>query len=113
ARSEVGVVPDRPKGSMPEGLGVSPDGRTLYVALAGENAVAVVNLDDRRTIGFIPTAWYPSDVAVTSDGRSLIVTNTNGMGAGPNRCGGGLNPLPSGSCSSDQYVGSMIRGSCE
>jgi len=110
---DVGLVPRGPKGSMPEGLGVSPDGRTLYVALSGENAIAVVDLDHRRTRGFIPTGWYPSDVVVTPDGRSLIVTNTNGLGAGPNRCGGVLNPLPPGTCTGDQYVGSMIRGSVE
>src|SRR5262245_29085871 len=110
---DVGLVPHGPKGSMPEGLGVSPDGETLYVALSGENAVAVVDLDRGRTVGFIPTAWYPSAVQATPDGRSLVVTNTNGSGAGPNRCGGVLNPLPPGTCSGDQYVGSMIRGSIE
>jgi len=109
----VGLVPDGPKGSMPEGLGVSPDGGTLYVALAGEDAVAVVDLDKRQVLGFIPTAWYPSGVQVTPNGKSLVVINTNGVGAGPNRCGGVANPLPPDSCSGDQYVGSMIRGSVE
>ncbi len=113
ATIDVGLVPNGPKGSMPEGLAVSPDGRTLYVALAGENAIAVVDLDSRKTEGFIPTGWYPSDVAVTPNGRSLLVINTNGSGAGPNRCGGVLNPLPPDSCTGDQYVGSMIRGSVE
>jgi YVTN family beta-propeller protein len=113
ATIDVGLEPRGPKGSMPEGLAVSPDGEWLYVALSGENAVGVVNLHIRRTIGFIPTAWYPSAVAVTPNGRSLVVTNTNGFGAGPNRCGGTLNPLPPGGCTGGQYVGSMIRGSVE
>ncbi len=113
ATIDVGLVPAGPKGSMPEGLDVSPDGKTLFVALAGEDAVAVVDLRARKTLGFIPTSWYPSDVGVTPDGRSLIVINTNGSGAGPNRCGGTLNPLPPSSCSGDQYIGSMIRGSVE
>jgi len=113
ATIDVGLVAKGPKGSMPEGLAVSPDGKTLYVALSGENAIAVVDLDKRRTTGFIPTAWYPSGVAVTPNGRTLVVVNTNGFGAGPNRCGGVLNPLPPGSCTGDQYVGSMIRGSVE
>ena len=113
ATIDVGLVPGGPKGSMPEGLSVSPDGRTLYVALSGENAVAVVDLVKRRTTGFIPTAWYPADVAATPNGRSLVVVNTNGSGAGPNRCGGVLNPLPPNTCTGDQYVGSMIRGSVE
>src|SRR5262249_20730200 len=96
ATIDVGLVAKGPKGSMPEGLDASPDGHTLYVALAGENAVAVVDLDLRRAIGFIPTAWYPSGVAATRDGRSLIVTNTNGMRAGPNPCGRDPNPRPAG-----------------
>src|SRR5262245_48831152 len=109
----VGLLPDGPKGSMPEGLDVSPNGETLYVALSGENAVAVVDLAKRRVDGFVPTAWYPSDVKATPDGKNIVVVNTNGSGAGPNRCGGTLNPLPPGSCTGDQYVGSMIRGSVE
>ncbi len=113
ATIDVGLVANGPTGSMPEGLDVSPDGHTLYVALAGENAVAVVDLDRRKAIGFIPTAWYPADVKVTPDGGKLVVVNTNGSGAGPNRCGGVLNPLPPGSCTGDQYVGSMMRGSVE
>src|SRR5262249_9020848 len=68
----VGLVPWGPKGSMPEGLAVSPDGNTLYVAEAGEDAVAVVDLRSRRVRGFIPTAWYPSSVAVTPDGGRLV-----------------------------------------
>ena len=110
---DVGLVPNGPKGSTPEGLSSSPDGKTLYVALAGENAIAVVDLERRLTIGFIPTAWYPSGVQVTPNGHSIVVVNTNGSGAGPNRCGGTLNPLPPGTCTGDQYVGSMIRGSVE
>ena len=50
---------------------------------------------------------------VSPDGDWLVVANTNGSGAGPNRCGGILNPLPPSSCKGDQYVGSMIRGSVE
>ena len=40
-------------------------GARLYVALGGENALAVIDLDRRRKIGFIPTAWNPTDVDVT------------------------------------------------
>jgi YVTN family beta-propeller protein len=109
----VGLVGEGPKGSMPEGLAVSPDGETLYVALSGENAVAVVDLEEREVTGFIPTAWYPAGVQVTPDGRTIVVVNTNGFGAGPNRCAGPLNPLPPGSCSGDQYVGSMMKGSVQ
>src|SRR5262249_17317165 len=113
ATIDVGLVPNGPKGSIPDGLGMSPDGSRLYVALAGENAVAVVDVIRRRTIGLIPTGWYAADVKVTPNGQNLVVVNTNGSGAGPNRCGGVLNPLPPETCEGDQYVGSMIRGTVE
>ena len=117
---DVSLVPGGPKGAFPDGLAVAPDGRRLYVAEAGENAVAVVDVEHRETIGFIPTAWYPSDVKVAPNGRSIVVTNTKDSGAGPNRCGP-LTPLtdcPRRDPKRDapgqldwQYAGSMIKGS--
>jgi YVTN family beta-propeller protein len=114
ATIDVALVPGGPKGSNPIGLGVGPDGRTLYVALAGENAVAVVDLDSREVTGFIPTAWYPSAVSATPDGKRLVITNANASGAGPNPCGG-LTPLTTcaGIDRDTQYSGSMIKGSVQ
>jgi YVTN family beta-propeller protein len=111
---DVALLPGGPKGSNPIGLGVSPDGRSLYVALAGENAISVVDLDSREVTGFIPTAWYPSAVSVTPDGKRLVITNANASGAGPNPCGG-LTPLNtcSGVDRDTQYSGSMIKGSVQ
>jgi YVTN family beta-propeller protein len=100
-----------PKGAMPMGLAVAPDGRTLYVAEGGENAVAVVDLGSRRVRGFIPTAWYPAAVSVTPDGAHLAIVNTNASGAGPNPCGGLSPRADCPDASRDrQYSGSMIKG---
>lgn len=111
-----------PRGAVAGGLAVARGGRRLYVALAGENAVAVVDLRERETVGFIPTASYPSAVAATPDGRRLVVLNTNASGAGPNPCGP-LTPCadcPSPNPATDrpggldrQYSGSMIKGSVQ
>ena len=40
----VALFPNAPPGATPNGLGLSPDGRTLLVANADNNAVAVVNV---------------------------------------------------------------------
>jgi YVTN family beta-propeller protein len=93
-----------PVGTSPEGMDVSKDGRTLYVANAGNNDVAVVDLAKNRVNGLIPTGWYPTTVTLTHDGSNLLVTNAKGLGAGPNPGGG--NNLTDYS----QYVGSMIMG---
>ena len=94
-----------PVGTSPEGMDVSKDGRTLYVANAGNNDVAAVDLAKNRVKGLIPTGWYPTTVTLTHDGSTLLVTNAKGLGAGPNPNG------PNVSVSDySQYVGSMIMG---
>jgi DNA-binding beta-propeller fold protein YncE len=78
-----------PVGAHPDALALSPDGRTLFVALAGMNAVEV--RDGRtgaRVAGhpvYIPTGWYPSALAVTGTAAHyrLWVTNAKGTGPGP------------------------------
>jgi DNA-binding beta-propeller fold protein YncE len=75
----------RLKGVQPVALALSPDERVLYVAEAGLNAVAVVDVDGRspRPLGHIPTGWWPSGVKVSPDGRTLFVVSAKGRGAGP------------------------------
>ncbi len=71
-------------GSAPNALALSKDGRTLFVANGGNNAVAVVSLAQaaggRSSVaGFIPTAWYPG--GLVNDGMHLYVANTKGLGS--------------------------------
>jgi DNA-binding beta-propeller fold protein YncE len=71
-------------GLYPDALAVSKDQRTLYVAEAGLNAVAVFDVTDPREAryrGAIPTGWYPSSLQLTPDGKSLLITNAKGFGA--------------------------------
>jgi len=95
----VALTPDAPPGSDPNALTLSPDGRTLYVAMAGSNAVAVVRLDANgmHVAGLIPAGWYPSAVAASADGHTLYVANGKGNGSGPNTDG--------------TYIGNVITGS--
>lgn len=76
-----------PVGAHPDAFALSPDGKTLFVALAGMNAVEV--RDGRtgaRVAGrpmYIPTGWYPSALLVTGspDRYRLWVANAKGAGA--------------------------------
>ncbi|MFM8395382.1 MAG: YncE family protein, partial [Acidobacteriota bacterium] len=54
------------------------------MAEAGINAVAVIDTTNLQVIGHIPTAWFPSQVAVSGDGRTLYVASAKGYGSGPN-----------------------------
>lgn len=95
-----------PAGSMPTALAVSPDNKTLYVTLGGENAVAVVDLSSGKVSGRIPTAWFPSAIALSKDGTFLFAANMKGLGAGPNPQG----PIPDKRNPSEQYIAAMARG---
>lgn len=71
------------KGRNPNGLALSRDGDRLYVTLGGENAVAVLDLEHKRFVGKIPTAWYPTGVAVAKDNSRLFIVNEKSV-PGPN-----------------------------
>ncbi len=91
------------RGMIPFGLALSPDKKTLYVAEAGINAIGVIRLADRKVLGHIPTAWFPSKLAVSPDGKFLYASCAKGIGSGPN-AGPNHNPSdPTG-------IGSLMRG---
>ncbi|AHG93810.1 phosphoesterase (plasmid) [Gemmatirosa kalamazoonensis] len=71
-------------GLAPTALAIAPDGRTLYVALGGANAVAVYDVSGARASlrGLIPTGWYPSSLDASADGRWLAVGTLYGVGSG-------------------------------
>ena len=85
------VVPfrERAPGLAPTALALAPDGRRLYVALGGANAVAVYDVSAPvsarpawRLLGMVPTAWYPSSLDVSGDGKYLAVGALLGVGSG-------------------------------
>lgn len=75
------LYPDAPYGAQPSAEALSKDGKRLYVALAGLNAVAVLDAraPARYRFGLIPTAWYPTALALSPNGRYLYVTAAKGV----------------------------------
>jgi YVTN family beta-propeller protein len=92
------------RGVIPFGLAVSHNGKRLYVAEAGINAVGVIDIASMKVKGHIPAGWFPSKLRVTPDDKNIIVTNAKGYGSGPN---GGKNvPIgPEGT-----YIGNLMKG---
>ncbi len=99
---------DKYRGLLPFGLCLSRDEKTLYVALLGFNAVAVIDLASRATIGLIPTGWGPSRVRLSADERTLYITSCRGLGAGPNGGAGFVAP-PQGTYIGDIQLGSFQK----
>ncbi len=96
---------DKYRGLLPFGLALSKDEKTLYVALLGFNAVAVIDLPTQRTKGLIPTGWGPARVKLSADEKELYIISCRGLGAGPNG-GAGFKAPPQGT-----YVGDIQLGS--
>ena len=69
-------------GSYPNALAVSPDNKRLYVAEAGLDSVAVLDVSTPTApvlLGRIPTGWYPSALSVSADGQTLYIVNDKGV----------------------------------
>src|SRR5205085_3295973 len=87
-----------PVGAHPDAFALSPDGDWLFVALAGMNAVEVLDghtgLRPTAAARYIPTGWYPSALTVTGGPDHYKLWSVNAKGAGPG-------PGPNGSVFSD------------
>jgi YVTN family beta-propeller protein len=92
------------RGVIPFGLAISPDQKRLFVAEAGVNAIAVIDVPTLKVIGHIPAGWFPSKLEVTPDGKTLVVSNAKGFGSGPN----GGKDFQEGN--SGSYIGNLMKG---
>jgi YVTN family beta-propeller protein len=103
ARADVKIptYPDAALGSQPIALAFSDDGATLYVACGGNNAIAVLHESGGswKVAGAIPTAWFPTAIAVAGDG-SLRILNLKGTGNTADK---------KGTFNSRQYQGTLER----
>jgi DNA-binding beta-propeller fold protein YncE len=90
-------------GAVPQALALSSDGRRLFAANASLDAIAVFEVkpvpdlsaypNDHivfgvAPLGFIPTEWYPSALAIV--GNDLLIATAKGESSGPNNMQGKL-----------------------
>jgi DNA-binding beta-propeller fold protein YncE len=86
------LYPNAPRTSTPSALALSPDGNKLLVAASDLNAIAVVDTSNSARSfvdGFIPTAWYPTGVAFSRDGKQILILSGKGMTPAANPLTGG------------------------
>lgn len=92
------------RGVMPFGLALAPNGKRLYVAETGINAVGVLNAATGAVLGHLPVAWWPSKLQVSPNGKTVYVACAKGYGSGPN-AGPHFQAGPEGT-----YVGNLLKG---
>ncbi len=106
------LFPDALPGSTPNSVALSSDGNTLYIANADNNFIAVMNVSSSggsRSLGFIPSGWYPSCVRINHANGEIIIANAKGNSSFPNPHG----PVPGHKAEHVQYIGSLMKGTLE
>jgi DNA-binding beta-propeller fold protein YncE len=96
---------DKHRGLLPFGIALSNDEKSLFVALLGFNAIAVIDVGSGKTKGLIPSGWGPTRVKLSADDKQIYITTCRGLGAGPN---GGKDFIPP---IQGYYVGDIQLGS--
>ena len=112
------LFPTKLTGSTTNGLALSADEKTLYIANADNNCLAVFNVSQPGksvSLGFIPTGWYPTNVKTA--GNKILVTNGKGFSSLANPLG--PQPVLKTDNSSShvgiinsrvQYIGGLFKG---
>ncbi len=69
------------RGFAPTALALTVDGKTLFAACGGLNAVAVIQTKDMFVAGYIPTGWYPNALSLSPGGKLLAIGTLLGAGS--------------------------------
>jgi DNA-binding beta-propeller fold protein YncE len=125
AQLDTTVRNQRFAGTYPSSLAQSADGKKLFVGDASSDAVAVFDMSKLSAanspssnasasdsaavsaLGFIPTDWYPSALAVQGD--DLLIATAKGLSTGPNKGMG--KTAYEGRHHSHPYIPTLLRGS--
>jgi len=112
------LFPNAPSGSTSNGVALSADEKTLYIANADNNCLAVFDVSEpghSRSKGFIPTGWYPTNVKVI--GSKIFVSNGKGFtsmanpfGPNPTRKEGQVIWHGADTSRREQYIGNLFLG---
>jgi DNA-binding beta-propeller fold protein YncE len=105
------LTPDAPPGNTPNSLALTPDEGLLFVANANVNNVAVFDVSvpgHSRSLGFIPSGWYPTSVRVSLDGQQLFIANGKGGTSFANPRG--PQPIKVAGASTAEYIGGLMKG---
>lgn len=100
-----------PFGSTPNAVCFNRDESILFIANADNNYLSLFNIKKKaesKSLGFIPTGWYPTSVKFLKNSNQIAAVNSKGFGSSANP--NGPNPLIK-EHHHGQYIGSLFLGS--
>ncbi len=125
-RLNAALYPGAPAGSTPNAVALDPAGQRLAVANADNNCVALFDVSvpgASRSLGFIPTGWYPTAVRFHPGSGDLLVACAKGLSSAPDPYGPrpdrkrrrmgrshAADSLQIRKPQEEQYIGSMFKG---
>jgi YVTN family beta-propeller protein len=104
------LSPDLPFGSTPDAVCIDEKDNRVFIGNADNNYLAVFDVSDKgksRSLGFIPTGWYPTACNFLSSGK-LLVANGKGITSLANP--DGPNPFRKSNPRSTTYIGYLLKG---
>jgi YVTN family beta-propeller protein len=66
---------------LTEAVVASPDGSRIYINKGSENALVVMDRKTGKVIKKVPLSGYPNDIAITNDGKRVLVCIAENPGA--------------------------------
>jgi len=117
ATLDAAIYEGAPSGSTTNSVALSRDNKTLYIANADNNCLAVFDVSDPHhyhSEGFIPVGWYPT--CVRTSGNKIFVLDGKGTQSMANPKGPqpvrreGSATYKKGNKKSDQYIGGLFKG---
>ena len=65
-------------GDGPQGIAITPDGKTAYVANYRAGTVTPIQIATNKALPAITVGNAPQTIAITPDGKTVYVVNNNG-----------------------------------
>jgi Phosphoesterase family len=87
------LLTDKSENPVPGGFDITRDGRTLYVAAVNLNAVVQIDLASNAIVRRYPVSMLPYAAKLSTDEKSLVVSNWGGRVPGPNDLTGATDKL--------------------
>ena len=115
------LFPQAPEGSTPDALASIPTARRCTSPTPTTTASPSIDIaapSRSQVKGFIPTGWYPTAVAVTPDGKKLLVGVGKGNQTKPNPIAAKQKPKPADEAAREggngalpfPYIGTTLSG---